>query len=185
MISAATYTPLMAGLAILAQLFSAVLVVVLLTKSSSRLVKQLRLTHTHFILSAYAVTMFATIGSLIYSDVLGYNPCKMCWYQRIAMYPQAVLYLVALVNQDKRIRDYGLALSFVGMLLAAYHYLLQIGVITTTACSTVGFSISCSENFGMTFGYITIPMMALSAFTLISLIWLVHWQAFKRVDQNL
>lgn len=173
-------TKILAGLTILAQILSLALVVVLITNKAKQLVSTYKISHNQFILSAYTVSMIATLGSLYFSDVAGYNPCKLCWYQRIFMYPQPILYLVALVNQDKKIRDYSLVLSVLGALLAGYHYLLQIGVITTTACSTVGFSVSCSENFGTTFGYVTIPMMAFAAFGLNALIWAVHRQVFKK-----
>lgn len=115
----------------------------------------------------FIVALVATLGSLIYSEILGYTPCKLCWFQRIFMYPQAILLGMALYKKDKNLREYSLVLSYTGGLIALYHYLLQLGFVPELACSAVGLSVSCSQKFVMHFGYITIPMMALSAFALI------------------
>jgi disulfide bond formation protein DsbB len=184
MFNVSLFTTSLATLTVLAQVLTGLGTVVLLSPRLRRqLLPQLkqRLTANHFLIAAYIVALIATIGSLTYSDVAGYTPCKLCWYQRILMYPQVVLYLVALVIKDKAIAYYAIALSVIGALLAGYHYLLQMGIITTSACATVGFSVSCSENFGATFGYITIPMMSLSAFLLIIVIWLLK---LKLYDQS-
>lgn len=143
--------------------------------------KQVKLKNfNHYILLAvYAVSLISTLGSLFYSDVAGYTPCKLCWYQRIMMYPQALMYLVALAQKDMRIGIYGVVLSVVGWLLAGYHYLLQVGIVPTTNCSTVGFSVSCSERFSTTWGYITIPMMAWTAFSLILVGWAVYYRQLR------
>jgi disulfide bond formation protein DsbB len=116
---------------------------------------------------AFIVSLLATVGSLIYSDVIGYAPCKLCWYQRIFMYPQVILMGIALYRKDAWIKIYGLVLSILGALMALFHYSGQIG-LTPLPCSAVGISVSCSERFVMEFNYITIPMMAFSAFILIA-----------------
>jgi disulfide bond formation protein DsbB len=83
------------------------------------------------------------------------------------MYPQAVLLGLALWKKDKGIALYSLALSIVGSAIAGYHYLLQRGVVPELPCAAVGISESCSQRFVMTFGYITIPLMAFTAFLLL------------------
>ena len=118
----------------------------------------------------FIVALVAMLGSLYYSDVLGYEPCKLCWYQRIAMYSQVFLFATALVKGEKsNIWSYSLVLSWIGGIIAAYHYYIQISLkpILALPCSAVGFSASCTETFVTSFGYITIPMMALSAFILL------------------
>ena len=112
------------------------------------------------------VALVATVGSLTYSEVLHYEPCKLCWIQRIFMYPQVILIGVAMAKKDKRVMDYILPLSILGMLFALYHYLLQIGMAPIVPCSVVGYSVSCAEKFVLRFGYITIPMMAFTAFAM-------------------
>ena len=116
---------------------------------------------------AFLVALIATLGSLFYSEVAHFTPCTLCWYQRIFMYPQAVLFGLALWKKDRGIAVYGLVLSVIGALLALYHYLLQLGVAPELPCAAIGYSAACSQRFVMTFGYITIPLMALTAFLLI------------------
>ena len=121
------------------------------------------------------VALTATLGSLYYSDIAGFSPCKLCWYQRIVMYPMVLLLGMAIVKGDKKnIIDYCLGLSGIGALIAAYHYWLQRGGNEFIPCSTVGYSVSCSQFFSMSYGYITIPMMALTAFLLIFSAMMLH-----------
>ncbi|HEU5114678.1 MAG TPA: disulfide bond formation protein B [Candidatus Paceibacterota bacterium] len=119
------------------------------------------------ILVAFVVSGLAMAGSLTYSEVIGYSPCVLCWYQRILMYPQALLMGIALGRKDRSIKLYGLVMSIVGGVIAAYHYIGQLGG-TPLPCSAVGVSVSCAQKFTLEFGYITIPMMAFSAFALIA-----------------
>lgn len=121
------------------------------------------------ILLSFIVVLTATLGSLFYSEIAGYGPCKLCWFQRILMYPQVVLLGMTLFKRDKSIADYIIALSVIGALIAGYHYLLQIGIFPEAACDVVGYSVSCAKLFVMQFGYITIPMMSFTAFLLVVL----------------
>lgn len=115
------------------------------------------------------IVFIATIGSLYYSEVLQYTPCKLCWYQRIFMYPQVFLYWLAIILKDKKIVAYSFFLSLLGAPIAFYHYTLQRGWVSGADCSAVGYSISCSQQFVMNYNYITIPFMAFSAFGLVLL----------------
>jgi len=120
-------------------------------------------------LFAFIVALVAMSGSLFYSEVAGYTPCTLCWYQRILMYPQVILFGVVLWKSERRTADYHIALSALGAFIAGYHYLLQIGILPELPCSATGFSVSCAQVFTMNFGYITISMMSLTAFALIIL----------------
>ncbi len=120
------------------------------------------------LLVGFIISLLATVGSLIYSDILGYQPCKFCWYQRVFMYPQVILMGIALVRKDMGMKLYGFVLSVIGGVIALYHYLGQFS-LAPLPCSAVGQSISCSERFSTEFGYITIPLMAFSAFLLSAL----------------
>lgn len=115
---------------------------------------------------AFAATLAATLGSLSYSEIIGYEPCKLCWFQRIFMYPQVILLGIALWKKDSREALYCLVLSVAGAAIAGYHYLMQVGIAPSLPCSALGYSVSCSQRFVMQFGYITIPMMSLTAFAL-------------------
>lgn len=112
----------------------------------------------------FLISLTATLGSLYFSEVRGFTPCKLCWFQRIFMYPQVFLMAVALYKKAKDIYKYILFLSIVGLIIAVYHYNLQVHPNPFAPCGDVGFSVSCSDNFFTYFGYITIPWMSLSAF---------------------
>ncbi len=116
---------------------------------------------------ALIVALIATLGSLFYSEIAHYTPCLLCWYQRIFMYPQVILLGIAVWKKDTSVAIYSLALSIIGVALALYHYLLQLGVAPELPCAAIGYSAACSQRFVLTFGYITIPLMALTAFFLI------------------
>lgn len=117
---------------------------------------------------AFTISLAATLGSLFYSEIAGYTPCKLCWFQRIFMYPQPVLFAIALWKKDLAIIKYSLALCLIGGSIALYHYLVQTGIVPSGSCGVVGYSVSCSQRFVMEWGYITIPMMSLTAFGLIT-----------------
>ncbi len=121
----------------------------------------------HGLLIAFLASLIAMSGSLFYSNVAGFTPCELCWFQRIFMYPQVIILFMALWKKDKKIVDYSLALSVIGALIAGYHYLLQIGVASGLPCSAIGYSVSCVKLFVMEFGYITLPLMSFTAFLLI------------------
>ena len=122
------------------------------------------------VLAAFIVSLTATLGSLFYSEIAGYEPCKLCWFQRILMYPQVILFGLALKKKYVSTINNGIVLSVLGAIIAGYHYLGQIMPTTPLPCSALGYSVSCSQRFVMQFGYITIPLMAFSAFILIVLV---------------
>ncbi len=127
----------------------------------------LRAISKNYLLFGLIISLTATLGSLYYSEIMGYSPCVLCWYQRILMYPQIILFGIALWHKNTSVINYIIPLSFIGAVLAAFHYQLQISNSSSFSCSIIGYSASCTEKFFLSFGYITIPMMALTAFALI------------------
>lgn len=123
----------------------------------------------NFLLLSFIISVVATLGSLFYSEILGYSPCKLCWYQRILMYPQVLFFGIALFKKDRSILNYVLPLSVIGFFVAGFHYFLQMSKNISFSCEVVGYSAACSEKFLLHLGYITIPMMAFTAFALLIL----------------
>ena len=121
---------------------------------------------------ALIVSLTATLGSLYFSEIAGYEPCKLCWYQRILMYPQVLLLSVSILRREFFIKWHLTGLSILGAVIAAYHYYLQWGGNPLVPCSTVGYSVDCAKTFILEFGFISIPFMALTAFLLITLLML-------------
>jgi disulfide bond formation protein DsbB len=167
MLNVATATQFFSILTLIAQVSVIIIFVSLLFKN--RLTKKvISFFGGHALLLGFIVALVSMLGSLFYSEIAGYTPCKLCWYQRILIYPQVILLGIAFAKKDQQIALYSIVLSILGAGIALYHYLIQIGTIgEILPCSTVGYSVSCAEKFVMTYGYITIPMMSLSAFLLI------------------
>lgn len=121
---------------------------------------------------AFLVSLAGVASSLFYQYFAGFLPCELCWWQRIFLYSQFVLLLVAVVKRDEHIRKYCVALSSIGALIAAYHTYIQFGGNDLVPCNATG--TSCAHVYFVTFGYITIPTMSLTAFALILLFMLVR-----------
>lgn len=101
--------------------------------------------------------------TLYYSEILGYPPCPLCWWQRVFLYPQAILFALAIWKKERLIIDYTIVLSGAGFLVALYHHALQVLPSGSLPCPAEG-AISCAQRFVFEFGYITFPLMAASLF---------------------
>lgn len=107
------------------------------------------------------------IGSLGFSLGYAYAPCDLCWYQRIFHYPQAFLFAIALYHKDARVWTYSIWLSIVGFVIAGYQVLIQFNptLAKSSVCSIVPAAESCSDILTQSYGYISIPVMSLTLFT--------------------
>jgi disulfide bond formation protein DsbB len=122
---------------------------------------------------ALVAACLATAGSLFFSEVLGWIPCTLCWYQRILMYPLSVLLAVGILRRDAGLPQLVLPFSLSGSVVSLYHYLL----IKTTwfpppPCQN---GVPCTKDYIDFFGFINIPFLALTAFLIISLMMLIAW----------
>jgi disulfide bond formation protein DsbB len=117
---------------------------------------------------AIIVAWTATLGSLYFSEVRGYVPCELCWYQRILMYPLAVLVPLGVLRRDRDLPFYALPLVLIGAPISLYHILLQKTdwFDNLKACSA---AVPCNQDWIYWFGWVTIPVLALTAFVLIGL----------------
>lgn len=113
---------------------------------------------------AWLVAVVATGGSLYYSEVANFEPCALCWYQRIAMYPLVVILLVGAITRDRFVARYALPLTIAGSILAIYNYLVQLFPGIEVACTRV----SCSTVDVEAFGWLTMPLMSLVSFAAIA-----------------
>jgi disulfide bond formation protein DsbB len=113
---------------------------------------------------AAIVAVGATAGSLYFSEVRNFTPCELCWYQRIAMYPLALLLPVAVWRRDRGVVPYAIGAAVVGAGISGYHYQLQLFPGQGSACSG---AIPCSFRWVDVFGFVSIPLLALGSFVLI------------------
>ena len=120
--------------------------------------------------AAWGIALVATLGSLYFSEVADFIPCRLCWFQRIAMYPLAVLLLVAALRRDLRGAFlYGIWFPLVGAGVAIYHLYIENNPSAESGSCKVG-GAPCSTKWIEEFGYVTIPTLALTAFLLIAVL---------------
>lgn len=114
---------------------------------------------------AWVIATVTMLGSLYLSEIADYPPCKLCWFQRICMYPLTVLLLVAAITKDRRVHRYVLPLAGIGSVISIYHYQLErFPEQSTLSCQV---DVPCTTVWIWKFHYISIPLMALSAFAAI------------------
>jgi len=117
---------------------------------------------------AWVVGLVATVGSLIYSEVIHFVPCRLCWFQRIAMYPLAFILLVGAIRREAVVKYYALPLALTGLAVSIYHNLIQFNPgLEGGSCDPLN---PCSARTIEVFGFIDIPFMAGAAFILISVL---------------
>lgn len=131
------------------------------------------------IFGAWLVASVATLGALFFGEVMQLPPCVLCWYQRICMFPLVVILAVGLFPLDRKVVRYALPLAVVGCLFAVFHVLLIAGVIPENIkpCTQ---GVPCSEKAIEWFGFVTIPLLSVVAFsTIIALLVLAHIRSSK------
>ena len=117
--------------------------------------------------AAFVVSSIATGGSLFFSEIAGFVPCELCWYQRICMYPLSIITLLAAIRGDFRVARYLLPLPIVGAFISVYHILVENRVVGQSTACLVSAPGGCATKWINQFGYITIPTLALTAFVLL------------------
>ncbi|WP_042461018.1 disulfide oxidoreductase [Neobacillus dielmonensis] len=131
------------------------------------------------LMMAWIASIVATLGSLYFSEVMHFIPCTLCWYQRIFMYPLAIILGMAVYRNDVRIYRYVLPLSIIGMLISGYHTLLQkVPYLQQFEMCTSG--VPCSQDYINWFGFITIPILAFTAFAIITISLVILVRSHKR-----
>ena len=116
--------------------------------------------------AAWLVALASTLGALFLGEVMGMTPCLLCWYQRIAVFPLAVILLLGLTPFDPGSIRYALPLAVIGWLIAAYHNLLFWDVVPEDLVQC-GQGASCKDAQIQVAGFLPIPLMSLIAFSLI------------------
>ncbi len=114
----------------------------------------------------FLVSSIATGGSLFFSEIAGFIPCELCWYQRICMYPLSIITLLAALANDRRVARYLLPLPLVGAGVSVYHLLVENGVVEQAKACLISAPGGCATKWIEEFGYVTIPVLALTGFAL-------------------
>lgn len=123
--------------------------------------------------AAWTLALLSVAGSLFFSEVMDLPPCVLCWYQRIAMYPLVLIIGIGIALRDSKWKLYALPLALTGLVISVYHNLIYYGVIpeSLTPCTQ---GVSCSERQIEWLGFVTIPLMGLASFLIISALLLIY-----------
>ena len=122
---------------------------------------------------ATIVAVIATISPLVYTHVYHLVPCTLCWYQRIFMFSLALLLVIAQIRKSAADKTPIYVLSALGFCVSLFHYVSQrlhetTAIFDSIGCDSIGMTASCSDFYFLSFGYITIPLMAMTGFALIA-----------------
>ncbi len=168
--SETTVSPILATFALLA-LGGAFVVAVSLTSSGATSLHALIQYRGRWL--AFAVAATAMAGSLYYSEIANFPPCDFCWYQRIAMYPLALILLIAAVTNDRKSFRYVIPIAVIGIALSAYHIQLQLFPEQASSCQA---AVPCHTQWVDQFGFVSIPFMAGSGFLAILALHIAIWR---------
>jgi disulfide bond formation protein DsbB len=125
---------------------------------------------------AFVVAATATLGSLYFSDVANFVPCRLCWFQRVAMYPLSVILLVGAIRREVAVRWYAGPLALIGLVVASYHTLIEWRPeLDSGACEAFG--PSCTDVWFREFGFVSLATMSLVGFLTILLLLFVRFPA--------
>ena len=116
----------------------------------------------NLLFACWLIASGSALGSLFFSHVMGFPPCVLCWYQRIALFPLVLILPMGLFPLDAKAAKFGLPLTVAGLLTAVYHNLLYVGIIPKSIqpCAQ---GVSCTEKYIEFFGFISIPLLSLLA----------------------
>lgn len=166
MFSTPLFTTFVAGATVLSHIFFILIVVSWWKKTSLyTYISQ------HALGLSFVVALVGTLGSLTYSNIIGFEPCTLCWIQRIFLFSQVVILGVAFVRSDRGVLLYGAWLSVFGAAVAVYQWFYQITGISFIECTAVGGD--CSRIYVQEFEYVTIPLMSLTVFSYLIIIFMI------------
>lgn len=123
------------------------------------------------------VSLVATLGSLYFSQIRGFEPCTLCWYQRILMYPIILISGIGLFQKNATIALTTAVFAFIGGGISLYHYGIQKLAFLSDSAPACGL-VPCTGQYINYLGFITIPFLALIAFLLIAItsLFMMKWQ---------
>jgi disulfide bond formation protein DsbB len=160
--------------AIALQIFSVIALLVLLFGPKKN--AYLDFIYKHFLPITFIVSLFAGLFSLVYSEIIGFPACSLCWYQRVFMFPLVFMFGVAFWDKDRKVVRYALPLICFGFLISVYqNFIYYFSDSSSLPCDASG--VSCYKQYISEFGgYISIPMLALTAFlALLMLVSVAHF----------
>ncbi|TAK42434.1 MAG: disulfide bond formation protein B [Betaproteobacteria bacterium] len=133
----------------------------------------------YLVFGAWLIAGVSTLGALFFGEVMQVPTCALCWYQRIFMFPLALVLPLGLFPFDPKVVRYALPLAAIGGLIAVYHVLVVAGVIPE-ALQPCTLGVPCKEQVIVWIGFVTIPLLAAAAFAaIVVLLCLARFRSLK------
>ncbi len=135
----------------------------------------------HYLNLGFIISLFSSLFALVYSEVIGFIPCVLCWYQRVFTFPLFLIFGAAIWEKERKIVKYVLPMLSIGFIISVYqNFIYYFGNPGNLPCDASG--VSCYQHLVSEFGgYISIPMLALSSFVgLITIVLVAHF--YKKED---
>ncbi len=173
-------TEVIGFLTLLSNILFIAVIVVIIAHAGTR-VKLYHFVHKNILVLLFLGVISAVIGSLVYSNVVGFPPCDLCWWQRIMLYPQAIILIVAMFRRDKTVIDYLVPLSVIGGAIALYQSFIQWGynLGSLVGCASVGGE--CAKIYIKVYSYITIPFMSFTIFVYIIAMKFIYYHKERKI----
>lgn len=173
-------TPTISFLTFISNIIFVIVLVTIFFHSGSR-AKFYSFVHKYVLELIFFIILSAVVGSLAYSDVIGFTPCDLCWWQRIFMYPQLVIVALAIYRKDKSIIDYLVPLSVMGAIVALYQSLVQWGFSFGVEGGCLALGGECAKVYFTSYSYITIPFMSFTVFIYIIALKFVYYHKTRNI----
>jgi disulfide bond formation protein DsbB len=178
MIPTLALTKFLSIFTILGQIFIAIFLLAVIAKFFFKKQIKFKWIRKRALLFSFLLALAAMLGSLFFSEFANFEPCELCWLQRALMYPLVFILGIAILRKFKNIFYYVAPISILGALIAGYQYVLQRSAFVAS-CSLEG--ASCTAIYIFEFGYITMPMMSLTVFILITILTYI-WKWGMQMD---
>lgn len=179
----ANATSIIGFLTLISNIIFVVVLAVILIHADSR--KHLyNFVHKYILELLFWGVMSAVVGSLVYSDIVGFPPCDLCWWNRIFMYPQAIILALAMIRKDKTIIDYLVPLSVLGALVALYQSFIQWGFSFGIEGGCVAAGGECAKVYFTEYSYITIPFMSFTVFIYIIALKFIYYHKSRHIKRE-
>lgn len=132
---------------------------------------------------SWLLASVAILGSLYFSQIRGMDPCNLCWYQRISLFPLGIILGIACYKGFMGIAPYALPLVFIGMLFAGYQVAIQ-QIPEWNPIELCGSGPKCTDKIQV-LGPLTLPMLSLGNFIVLAVLLLMIWSQESKLKNNL
>lgn len=132
---------------------------------------------------AFAVSLMAVLGSLYFSEIAHFPPCVLCWYQRVFIYPIALITAFAIYKKNRDMVLPAIVSAAIAWVIGLYHNLLYYNIIPESAAPCIN-GVSCTTKFIEWFGFVTIPLLAFAGSTILLITLTIYWKSTKGESSN-